>query len=214
MRQDRKNTNPSGASITTHLSGRHEDRLAELGQVHAPMQSQRAAGNGGGERQIARDRVGEDDVGDETGEGHAGGHVVVDAQHVGAQTLVHCDIGTRADAACIPVVDLSHVVHPFDFSSSRAARSTELGDAPPRWQGGHAAISVRERWGVPGRTRAKAQSCPGLTLLLRPQIGHRPGPEHAPGAESAEQGHQHRSRPASLPLLPSWKRQNRRPSPG
>ena len=43
MRQDRKNTNASGASITTHMSGRGEHRLAERGEVHAPMQGIDAA---------------------------------------------------------------------------------------------------------------------------------------------------------------------------
>src|SRR5258705_305873 len=61
------------------------------------------------ERRVAGHGVGEHDVGDETGQSYAGRHVIVDAQHVCAQTFVYGNIGARAEASLrIPVVDLSH----------------------------------------------------------------------------------------------------------
>ena len=42
----------------------------------------------------------EHDVGDDAGQGDARRHVVVDAQHVRAQTLIHRNVGARADAGC------------------------------------------------------------------------------------------------------------------
>ena len=100
MRQDRKNTKPSGASITTHSSGLAKSAWPNGGEIHAPMQRQRPAAALSSKRRISRHGIGEDDVGNESRQGDAGRHVVVDAQHVGAQTLVHRDAGPRPHAGC------------------------------------------------------------------------------------------------------------------
>ena len=96
---------------------RRKQRLSERGQIHAPMQREHAAARTRGQRRVGGHGIGEDDVGNNARQGHAGGHVVVDAQHVCAQTFVYGDVGARTHASLrIPVVVLSHLVLPFDFS--------------------------------------------------------------------------------------------------
>jgi hypothetical protein len=79
---------PSGARITAHFSGLTR-------QVHAAADARRdlraAAHHLGRLRRIVGDRHHVDAERGQAGDGEADHHVVVDAQHVGAQARIHRD---------------------------------------------------------------------------------------------------------------------------
>ena len=192
--------------MTTHLSG--EAKIVRPNWVrYMPRCSGMARPPLRLRARVGRDRVREDDVGDEARQSDAGGHVVVDAQHVGAQTLVYRDVGARADAGLrIPVVDLSHLVLSLRlWCEAVSARETKYGDAPPALQGPPtrrlcAANAGCTRW------PDKAACHDRLTSTQTADKAPAGALSTAPGAKAAEQRHQRDGEPASPPPLPERKR--------
>ena len=80
------------------------------------------------------DRCRKRQVSDNAGQEDAACHVIVNAQHIGAQTLIYGELRARG-AARIPVIDLCHLILPFDIPTSQSPVGAIMDVHPLRCKG-------------------------------------------------------------------------------